>query len=64
MQAVEALGPVACVPAQHRRFGLTNDGRDLGHREPLFGREGNHLGARPQPRILGGAIPMLEGVAW
>jgi hypothetical protein len=58
--AVEALGSVALEPASHRGLALPDNGRDLRYLEPLCRREQDHVGACPQPRILGGAIELSE----
>lgn len=60
LQAFETLSSVAFEPASHRGLALTDNGRDLGHLEPLFCREEDHLRPGPQPRIFGGAIQVIE----
>jgi hypothetical protein len=60
LQAFHALCPIAVEPAQRSGLALTDDGRDLGHLEPLVHREEDHLCPRPQPRSLGGTVQVVE----
>jgi hypothetical protein len=54
------LSPTAFEPAEYGGFTLAGNAGNLRHLEPLFRREQHHLGTRPQPRRLGGAVQAVK----
>jgi len=61
-QALDSFGQVALEPAPYRLFARANDLGDLRCGQALLGGQQDHLRTRPQPRLAGGAVQLLQSV--
>jgi len=62
VQPLDPLGQVALEPAPYRLFACANDLGDLRRGQVLLGGQQDHLRARPQPRLAGDAVQLLQSV--